>query len=644
MSGTFVYSPAAGTVPGAGTQTLAATFTPSDGSHYNADTASVQLTVQQAAPAFSGLTASQSIPYGTTSVVLSGQLAAGTLVPVGESVTISAGSASTSATLQAGGSFSATLDTAGLAVSTMPYTITYSYAGDINFTAASDSSTALTVTSSQATTLTLQAAPRPSVHGQAVQLTAGVTPVSGTGTPTGTVTFAVGGTVLGTATLHGGSAVLTTSALATGTDAVVATYPGNSSFGGSAGSTSVSVAPDASTTTVQVSPGAPVYGQALTLTAHVKANGPGGGTPTGTVTFYDGSTALGTGVLQGVNNQDEATFTLTLPSVGAHVITADYGGDGDFQTSAGVHAVTVARDRTQTTVQASSTTPLYGAPVTFTVTVASPGPASDVPAGTVSFTDNGTPLGTATLNAAGVASSTTAIPLSAGGHTIVANYQGDPIFRVSSGSIQVRVAPDATTIALTSTGSGPVLPGTPLTFTATVTSNGPATGPVTGSVWFTDQTGAVLGTAPLVNGIASIRPNLSSGSHTIGATYLASADFAASSSPSLSQVVLSNVAADVSIARGQLVYNAKTGQYSQVVTIANTSTSQTLLDLDLLVKNLSSNATLLDGTGTDAGGVPYLAVGPASLPPGGQTTVTLLFGDPSRAAITDQLALFGEEA
>jgi len=50
VPGSFVYSPAAGTEPKAGTQTLSATFTPSDTKAYSTATASVQLTVTKVAP------------------------------------------------------------------------------------------------------------------------------------------------------------------------------------------------------------------------------------------------------------------------------------------------------------------------------------------------------------------------------------------------------------------------------------------------------------------------------------------------------------------------------------------------------------------------------------------------------------------
>jgi N-acetylneuraminic acid mutarotase len=64
VAGTFVYSPAAGTVLTAGTQTLSVTFTPTDTTDYTTATATVQLTVNQAAPTISWSTPA-AITYGT---------------------------------------------------------------------------------------------------------------------------------------------------------------------------------------------------------------------------------------------------------------------------------------------------------------------------------------------------------------------------------------------------------------------------------------------------------------------------------------------------------------------------------------------------------------------------------------------------
>jgi hypothetical protein len=61
----------------------------------------------------------------------------------------------------------------------------------------------------------------------------------------------------------------------------------------------------------------------LTFTATLTANS---GTPTGTATFYDGNTPLGTGSLNG----GIAVYTTSALGAGSHSITATYSGDTNF--------------------------------------------------------------------------------------------------------------------------------------------------------------------------------------------------------------------------------------------------------------------------------------------------------------------------
>src|SRR5262249_50879686 len=67
--------------------------------------------------------------------------------------------------------------------------------------------------------------------------------------------------------------------------------------------------------------------QAVTFTATVAAVAPGAGTPTGTVTFKDGTVVLGTFA---VGPDGTATFTTSFATAGGHVITAVYNGDANF--------------------------------------------------------------------------------------------------------------------------------------------------------------------------------------------------------------------------------------------------------------------------------------------------------------------------
>lgn len=81
------------------------------------------------------------------------------------------------------------------------------------------------------------------------------------------------------------------------------------------------------TTAIVSSPNPSNPGQSVTFTATVTGSG---GTPTGNVSFREGGLVLGTGVLSG----GVASFTTSVLAVGSHAISALYGGDGTFGSSA----------------------------------------------------------------------------------------------------------------------------------------------------------------------------------------------------------------------------------------------------------------------------------------------------------------------
>jgi hypothetical protein len=82
--------------------------------------------------------------------------------------------------------------------------------------------------------------------------------------------------------------------------------------------------------TLSASPSPSTQGQSATFTALVAVTAPGAGTPSGTVTFKDGTTTLGTGQLSVVGGNDQATFSTSGLAVGPHTITASYSGDTSF--------------------------------------------------------------------------------------------------------------------------------------------------------------------------------------------------------------------------------------------------------------------------------------------------------------------------
>jgi Bacterial Ig-like domain (group 3) len=68
-------------------------------------------------------------------------------------------------------------------------------------------------------------------------------------------------------------------------------------------------------------------GQSVTFTTTVRQSVPGTGVPTGTITFMDGNTSLGTVAL---NAAGVAALTTSALSAGTHQIVAAYSGDTNF--------------------------------------------------------------------------------------------------------------------------------------------------------------------------------------------------------------------------------------------------------------------------------------------------------------------------
>src|SRR5262249_6799853 len=158
-----------------------------------------------------------------------------------------------------------------------------------------------------------------------VTLTALVLPTSpGPNPVTGSVAFKDGGTTIATITLINSQASLTTTRLSAGTHAISAVYNGGNCAASGSLVRAITVARRATVTALAASPTTITKGQAVTLTASVRATTAGAATPTGTVTFKDGSKVVGTGALSG----GVARLTLNTLAVGTHTLTAVYSGAG----------------------------------------------------------------------------------------------------------------------------------------------------------------------------------------------------------------------------------------------------------------------------------------------------------------------------
>ena len=178
------------------------------------------------------------------------------------------------------------------------------------------------------TTTVLTPSANPSIVGQPVTFTATVT---GAGTPTGTVVFTDGSTQLATVTLvasNATTAVATynTSTLSAGSHVITATTNATGCFDGSSNAVTQTVAAalTATSTTVQASPNPATVGQTVTISATVTSPS---GTPGGSVTFFDGTTAIGS---QTLSSGGTASISTSSLAVGIHSITATYAGNSTY--------------------------------------------------------------------------------------------------------------------------------------------------------------------------------------------------------------------------------------------------------------------------------------------------------------------------
>lgn len=328
------------------------------------------------------------------------------------------------------------------------------------------------------TTIALVSNTNPSVTGQSVTLTATLTVSSGS--PTGSVTFMEGAATLGTGPVSANVATFSTSSLAIGSHNITAVYGGDSSFNGSTSPIVIQVVNKGSTTTTVISSFNPSFqGQGVTFTATINGVSPSTGTPSGTVTFKDDASTLGTGTVSG----NTASFSTTGLAIGSHTISASYGGDGNFNSSTSSNLNQVVNDPSTSLVLSSSANPsTFNQSVTFTAKLSDAG-GNHLSGKSVTFTDGVTTLGTAITNSGGNAALSTSA-LTAGTHSITASYSGDSGLTASSDNLSQVVNKATASVNITNTSQtydgnpkSVTTSTTPAGLTVNVTYNGSSTAP-----------------------------------------------------------------------------------------------------------------------------------------------------------------------
>ena len=194
-------------------------------------------------------------------------------------------------------------------------------------------------------------------------------------------------------------------------------------------------------------------GQGVTYTATVTANAAAGqdpvpSSPTGTLTFKDGSTIICANVPVNAGSITTATAICSPAAylvAGTHPITAVYSNsDGNFSASVSpvLNQVVQSTTKTTSTVLTSAPNPsAFGGQVTLTATVTKTS-GSATPSGTVNFylgVPNGTHvlLGTGNVNSSGK-STFLVSTLPVGADNLYAVYQGDTNFSASTSPVIVQ--------------------------------------------------------------------------------------------------------------------------------------------------------------------------------------------------------------
>ena len=326
---------------------------------------------------------------------------------------------------------------------------------------------------------------------------------------TGSITFMSGSSVVGTANLVNGTATLSSAALVAGPNVITAIYNGDN-FNTSATSNALNLnggpktaAP--TTTALSLSAASVAYGQKVVLTAKVTASA----TPTGSVTFLDGSASLGVVPLSGTG----ASLSLTTLSSGAHQITAVYSGDAsNGGSTSSVATVTIGAQPLSVALASSAPAANVGQSVTLTATLT--GGAN--PTGSVTFTSGSVSLGSANVSYGVATLTTTQLPQ--GQDSVTAAYSGDSANRAASSSpltINVTQAPIVTL-------SGPA--SITLAQAAILTATIPNASVVHGPIAFTDGGAALGSVTPSSDGNGNLTATLNvakltAGAHRITATY-----------------------------------------------------------------------------------------------------------------------------
>jgi subtilase family serine protease len=512
------------------------------------------------------------------------------------------------------------------------------------------------VTPLVATTTAVTAAVATISQGASVQLTATVTPVSGTTTPSGTFTFTLAGNSIASAAVSpstGNNATATVtipgSSLSVGSNTITAGFVSNGGFSTSVASVAVTTTCVTTTTTLTTNnPSISSTGMSLVSLSVTAATG----TPASAalVIMINGNT-IGAISLQPPGSSANA-FDLSPPQLatGANSITMRYvGAPGYLASTSAPLIITVAAPPVATSaVMTATPASISSAATTVLTATVTPASGTAAPTGTVTFKLGNTTLGSTAVVASGAKSAgsftVNGSSLAVGSNSISASFTATGSFTNSTAAATVIVTPAgvSTTTAIAASVAGIPADGVSQ-LTATVT---PASGTAvpTGTLAF-KLGSTTLGSATLTpNGSKAVASftlsggSLAAGANSVTASYSGTGNFLSSNSAATTITVTAALPATTTSATAAPSSIAASASTVLTATVKPTSGSVAPAgSVTFIAGSTALGTAALKGSGTTA--TATLTVPGSSLVAGTNSITVTYLGSTTFAASTSAVTV-----
>jgi len=357
------------------------------------------------------------------------------------------------------------------------------------------------------------------------------------------------------------------------------------------------------------------YGTLTNLTVTLT---PGNPTPAyrGTVQFFDGATPIpGTVTLTSAGSTTTATLSGAFLSRAQHTVTAQLGGDPNYNASSPSPALTITVNKASSNPTATTTsyTVTYGGTLTTSAITVPAAGSGTAPTGTLTLTVGPSQIGNpGTLSSGSFTFTNAQLPASlnaaTGAQTLLVTYSGDTNYNSTTLSLNLTVSKAAPAGTLTSNGASPP------TFTLTLGPPAGNAGVPSGTVNFYVD-GVLQNVTPVPvsgAGVASytLASSLTPGSHTITAVYGGDTNYATSTilgSASL-QTITFGALSDKTLGDGPFVVTASA---SSGLPVSFTSTTPSVCTVSGVTVTLVGAGTC-SITASQAGNASYGAATPVT--------------------------------